>query len=145
VELLVQFFVQKLARKLGRPPLPVPADVLRRLRAYSWPGNVRELQNVIERAIVLARGVVLTVPELVEGPGPGAPARAAAALPTVVASETTGSDSLVGVERRHIETVLIERNWMIEGERGAAKALDIHPNTLRGRMRKLGLKRPAAS
>jgi formate hydrogenlyase transcriptional activator len=149
VEMLVQFFVRKLAKKLGRPPLPVPADVLRRLGAYSWPGNVRELQNVIERAIVLAREDVLAVPELVEAPGPvssaAPPGPPAATMPDARREQTTGPGSLLDVERRHIEAVLIERNWMIEGDRGAAKALDIHPNTLRGRMRKLGLKRPAAS
>jgi transcriptional regulator with GAF, ATPase, and Fis domain len=52
--------------------------------------------------------------------------------------------SLETVERRHIESVLIQRNWLIEGERGAAKALNLHPNTLRGRMRRLGLKRPGS-
>jgi formate hydrogenlyase transcriptional activator len=146
VELLVQFFVQKLAKKLGRPPMQVPADVMRRLRAYAWPGNVRELQNVIERAIVLAQDDVLAI---------GAELTSAIPVPAVVAEvpassprapcNTLASGRLVDVERRHIEAVLIERNWMIEGERGAARVLNLHPNTLRGRMRKLGIKRPNAS
>jgi formate hydrogenlyase transcriptional activator len=149
IELLVQFFVQKLAKKLGRPAMQVPADVMKRLRAYAWPGNVRELQNVIERAIVLAQGGVLAIgPELT----PAIPAAASAPSAAPVPSGTTpraetpaGGGTLVDVERRHIEAVLIERNWMIEGERGAAKVLNLHPNTLRGRMRKLGIKRPTAS
>jgi transcriptional regulator with GAF, ATPase, and Fis domain len=51
--------------------------------------------------------------------------------------------SLDDVERRHIESVLNQTNWMIEGERGAAKILDLNPSTLRSRMQKLGIKRPA--
>jgi formate hydrogenlyase transcriptional activator len=148
IELLVQFFVQKLTKKLGRPAMRVPPDVMNRLRAYAWPGNVRELQNVIERAIVLEQGGVLAIgAELT----PAIPA--AAAAPTVSPGpgageprgETPAVGTLVDVERRHIEAVLVERNWMIEGERGAAKVLNLHPNTLRGRMRKLGIKRPTAS
>jgi formate hydrogenlyase transcriptional activator len=142
VELLVQFLVQKLTKKLGRPAMQVPADVMKRLRAYAWPGNVRELQNVIERAIVLAQGGALSIgPELTSAiPAATAPSPAAPAT-----AEVPTGGSLVDVERRHIEAVLIDRNWMIEGERGAAKVLNLHPNTLRGRMRKLGIKRPTAS
>jgi len=156
VELLAQFFVQKLAKKLGRPALQVPAEVMKRLCVYAWPGNVRELQNVLERAIVLAQGGVLTIgPEqtpVIPGPAvaggasaaPG-PTAVAAAPPAPSSPETPGAGSLEEVERRHIESVLIERNWLIEGDRGAAKVLNLHPNTLRGRMRKLGLKRPGAA
>jgi len=50
--------------------------------------------------------------------------------------------SLDDVERRHIESVLNQTNWMIEGERGAAKTLDMNPSTLRSRMQKLKIKRP---
>jgi transcriptional regulator with GAF, ATPase, and Fis domain len=46
------------------------------------------------------------------------------------------------VERRHIESVLVQANWMIEGERGAAKILNLNPSTLRSRMQKLGITRP---
>jgi formate hydrogenlyase transcriptional activator len=148
IELLVQFFVQKLAKKLGRPPMQVPPDVMTRLRAYAWPGNVRELQNVLERAIVLAQGGVLAIgPELTPA---GPSLLPATGVPTAVSAAAARADTPVGatlvdVERRHIEAVLVERNWMIEGERGAARVLNLHPNTLRGRMRKLGIKRPTAS
>jgi len=148
IELLVQFFVQKLTKKLGRPPMQVPAEVMERLRAYAWPGNVRELQNILERAIVLAQGGGLAIgPELAPAIPPPAPALVAeaSARSAGAPSDTFAGATLVDVEKRHIEAVLIERNWMIEGERGAAKVLNLHPNTLRGRMRKLGIKRPTAS
>jgi transcriptional regulator with GAF, ATPase, and Fis domain len=53
-----------------------------------------------------------------------------------------GVGSLEDVERRHIEAVLAQTNWMIEGERGAAKILNLNPSTLRSRMKNLGIKRP---
>jgi len=153
VELLAQFFLQKLAKKLGRTALQVPGEVMKRLRAYAWPGNVRELQNVLERAVVLAQGNVLVIgPEqtpvlpvvaLPSAPPPAAGPVVAARAPSLP-DAAAGAGSLEEVERRHIEAVLVDRNWLIEGERGAAKVLNLHPNTLRGRMRKLGLKRPGA-
>jgi transcriptional regulator with GAF, ATPase, and Fis domain len=56
---------------------------------------------------------------------------------------TNHGSSLDDVERRHIESVLNQTNWMIEGERGAARILDLNPSTLRSRMQKLGIQRPA--
>ena len=58
------------------------------------------------------------------------------------ASAPENKGSLDHVERRHIESVLNQTHWMIEGERGAAKILDMNPSTLRSRMQKLGIKRP---
>ena len=58
-------------------------------------------------------------------------------------SEIERDGSLEDVERRHIEAVLTRTNWMIEGERGAAKMLNLNPSTLRSRMQKLNIKRPA--
>ncbi len=139
VELLAEFFVQKFAKKVGRPALQIPSGALQRLRAYSWPGNIRELQNVIERAVVLAQNNTLAL--AADFAPPSAPAlEIVPSRPEGAPSSTT--NTLDDVERSHIESVLMKRNWMIEGDRGAAKALNIHPNTLRSRMRRLGLKRP---
>ena len=59
-----------------------------------------------------------------------------------LATNSDGGASLKDVERRHIESVLSQTNWMIEGERGAARVLNLNPSTLRSRMQKLGIKRP---
>src|SRR5206468_8846715 len=64
---------------------------------------------------------------------------------SLLTSPATGRDggaALEDVERRHIESVLAQTNWMIEGERGAAKILNLNPSTLRSRMQNLGIKRP---
>ena len=109
---------------------------MRRLASYAWPGNIRELQNVIERAVVLSTGSTLEIDaRMLSAPATSA-ARAAA--------PKARRDSLEDVERRHIEAVLRRRrNWKIEGERGAAKILDLNPSTLRSRMNNLDIKRPS--
>jgi len=136
VELLVHFFLQKFAKKFDRPIRRVAPETMQRLVAYAWPGNIRELQNVVERAVVLARGDTLTIaPDI-------APAMTASTPPAAAPPATAGGETLNDVERRHIESVLRQKNWTIEGERGAARVLNMHPNTLRSRIKKLGLRRP---
>jgi transcriptional regulator with GAF, ATPase, and Fis domain len=61
VPLLTMCFLEKYARKLGRPISQVTEETMSRLCAYSWPGNIRELQNVIERAVVLSKGPALKI------------------------------------------------------------------------------------
>ena len=166
VPLLVAFFVQRFGKKLAKAITRVSEETMQRLVGYPWPGNIRELQNVIERAVVLSQGSTL---ELAPGFGPlpskssvsSAPLPAsprtsdnaaaqsaigkADAPPAPTSPPATASGSLADVERRHIESVLTQAHWMIEGERGAASALNLNPSTLRSRMQKLGIKRPAKS
>jgi formate hydrogenlyase transcriptional activator len=114
------------------------------LRRYSWSGNVRELQNVIERAVVLCPGPVLSVgPDTLplSTPSPGA-------LPPTTAAHAPGGPSglaslLEQVEREQIVAALSESGGVIDGPRGAALRLKVHPKTLRSRMEKLGIKRRA--
>jgi PAS domain S-box-containing protein len=152
VPLLAAFFLQRFARNFNKPIKQISEETMRRLMAYSWPGNIRELQNVLERAVVLSTGNVLTLASDF-APTPGKPVSSAKELPTDGIAAMPASPAppdraraaggtLDAVERRHIETVLRETNWMIEGERGAAKILSLNPSTLRSRMQKLGIKRP---
>jgi PAS domain S-box-containing protein len=150
IPVLVMFSLQKFAKKLGRPVKQVTEDTMRRLTAYDWPGNIRELQNVIERAILLSPGQTLMLaPDFGPEPGEGGKQKTEnkserqPSAPTQVAPNETGP--LEDVERRHIESVLAQTNWMIEGERGAAKILNLNPSTLRSRMQKLGIKRGGSS
>jgi formate hydrogenlyase transcriptional activator len=133
---LAMFFVQKHAKRIGRIVDSVSRESLDRLAAYSWPGNVRELENVIERALVLSHGGVL---DAAQGLMPTAgPAVAGGGAAEVAVSPAGRLDD---VERAHIAATLAQTGWVIEGPRGAAKLLDLHPNTLRSRMKKLGLER----
>jgi formate hydrogenlyase transcriptional activator len=140
---LVMFFVQQFAKKFGKTVGQVAADTMERLRRYPWPGNVRELQNVIERAVVLANGPILTVDEGVFAAPAGAPMAASAPPPAPLPPMADPSSvSLEDMERRHIVGVLTSARWRIEGDRGAAKLLGLSPSTLRSRMQKLRIVRP---
>ena len=131
---LVAHFLAKSARKLGRSFEGVSPAFLDRAVAYDWPGNIRELENVVERAAILSRGTLLDALEPFGAPAP--PARTDAPAPVAL----TGT--LEDVERLHIERTLAQTRWVIEGDQGAAVALGLNPSTLRGRMRKLGIRKP---
>ena len=126
IPFLVRHFLEAYRMKLKRPPLELSQESMECLIRYAWPGNVRELQNVIERAVILARSPVVTV-EL----------QSVTNVPP--ASESTAN--LLEMERRHILRVLENTRWRIYGPHGAAAQLGMNPSTLRSRMKKLGLSR----
>jgi PAS domain S-box-containing protein len=130
---LALFLVNKFAARIGKRIDGIEKETMRRLLAYSWPGNVRELENVIERAVILAAGSTLEI--------------GADVLPVNI-EPARGEDqsshppaTLEAADREHILTVLAQTGWVVEGPRGAAKILGLHPNTLRSRMKKLGIHR----
>jgi formate hydrogenlyase transcriptional activator len=128
IPLLVQFLINKYSARIGKRVETVSQETMQRLVAYRWPGNIRELENVLERAVILATGPTLEIDVDL--------------LATTVASpETAPLLSLDAIETRHLLTVLKQTNWVIEGPRGAAQILGLHPNTLRSRLKKLGIAR----
>jgi formate hydrogenlyase transcriptional activator len=141
IPFLTSFFVERFARQFGKQISGITQDSMELLSRYDWPGNIRELQNVIERAVVLAPGAVLKLGADMLPVNAGSSDRLA----------TVGSGSLdpagnelcplEEVEKRHIHSVLEKTSWIVEGDRGAAKILNLHPNTLRSRMKKLGIAR----
>src|SRR5262249_51205336 len=132
------FFLARFAKKFGKRIETVPDDTMQRLVQYSWPGNVRELQNIIERAVVLTRGPVLELDANVLPPAAGASIVEHQA-PEAAASRPS---TLEEVEGGHIVATLKQTGWVVDAPRGAAHILGLHPNTLRSRMEKLGIKRP---
>ena len=130
IPLLVTFFLSKYAKGLGKDVRGVSQRSMENLSRYSWPGNIRELQNVIERAVVLARSAVVHVDETM-----------------LQADDSAGGaasiDTLENNERQHILRALNETRWVIHGKRGAAEILGINPSTLRSRIEKLGIKKPS--
>ena len=137
IPLMVNAFLRRYARQAGKRIEDVSPEAMWRLLAYKWPGNVRELQNVIERAVVFARGNVLDVDALPDLTSPPAPLQA-----TPAAQDTPPPRTIAEVERSYVEQVLAETRWVIEGERGAARRLGLHPNTLRSRLKRWGVMRP---
>ncbi len=129
IPLLVYSLANKYGKKLGKPIKTISQDAMNNLMNYDWPGNVRELENVVERAVINTKGQALRIMDKLKGPGPDKTADAQ-------------KKSLREVEREHILGILKACNWKIEGKGGAAAILDLNPSTLRGRMRRLGVKPP---
>jgi DNA-binding NtrC family response regulator len=127
IPVLVQHLAEKAARKLGRELEAVSPAFLARAAGHDWPGNVRELENVIERALIMSGG------SLLDGADVFTPVTAPEAKPSM--------NTLEDMERAYIERVLDATNWQVEGEGGAAQVLGLNPSTLRGRLRKLGIRR----
>jgi PAS domain S-box-containing protein len=125
---LVRFFVDKYSQKFGRRIETIPKAALKALEDYHWPGNVRELEHVIERAVITTEGTVFRLADRLE------PLRVAGAADSSL-------KDLAAMEREHILRVLRETGWRIEGPKGAARILNLHPSTLRLRMKKLGIRR----
>jgi len=139
----VPFFLAQFVGKLGKRIASVTGETMERLIAYDWPGNIRELQNVIERAVILSAGSVLEIDSTMLPIQPrGNEGASAAAAPAVTPGPRT-LPSLEEVERSHILAALEHTAWVIEGTKGASAILKLHPNTLRSRMEKLGIKRSA--
>jgi len=99
--------------------------------SYEWPGNVRELENLIERSLILHRGKPLRFDDLVSSPSKQIDANTGA-----TENETLELDALV---KRHIQRVLEKTNGKIHGPGGAGELLGVNPNTLRYKMKKLGI------
>jgi formate hydrogenlyase transcriptional activator len=125
---LAAHFVRRWSRQFGRHVERISEDTMREMVTYDWPGNIRELENFLARAIVLCPGDTLNMPLLVAETGPPAEHQ---------------PHSMEAAERKHIESVLASTGWVIEGPKGAAQILNMNPSTLRSRMRRLGVIRPA--
>jgi transcriptional regulator with GAF, ATPase, and Fis domain len=133
IPLLVYFMLDKYAMKIGKKVTGISEISMQRLQAYRWPGNIRELENVIERAIILGDNATIEI----------GPEQLTARNPLTDRFETASNASFETVSRLHIQSVLEQTNWIIEGENGAAKILNMQPSTLRYRMKKLGIAKPS--
>lgn len=143
---LLTFYMYRFSKKLGKKVDTVSQRTLEMLMNYPWPGNIRELQNVVERAVILSPGPALLLDhELVSGPasgGEGKKLEPRAQEPLPAPAEPSPLPTMQEVERSHILAALQQAGGVIEGPKGAARILNLHPNTLRHRLEKLGIKRP---
>jgi chemotaxis protein methyltransferase CheR len=127
IPLLVNHYVAKVAKRLGRSIEMVPVSVMDALKHYHWPGNIRELENVIERAVINSPGSKLRLADDLKSPH----------------QELAGSEgTLADVEREYIVRVLEQVQWKVSGRNSAAEILNIDRSTLRARMRKLRIRKP---
>jgi formate hydrogenlyase transcriptional activator len=126
---LVWAIIGKRQQALGRSIKRVPPAVMQQLQAYEWPGNIRELENAIERALIHSSGDSIALDD---------------DFSTGEADRQPAAATLLAVERLHIQQVLQDCHWRINGNGNAAERLGLHPNTLRFRMKKLGIVRTAS-
>ena len=127
IPLLVEHFVDKYNKKFGKNIKSIPKKTIHQLQQYQWPGNIRELENIIERALIISTSSKLDIGELPNSKN---------------VKKEKELLSLQEYERRYIILVLEKTHWRVDGPNGAAKILDMHPETLRSRMRKLMIHRP---
>ena len=145
---LVQFFVRKFSREMGRGINTIAAADLMRLQQWPWPGNIRELENVVERAVILSPGSSLQLPQglfddlLAPGRESAGPGDQATASP-VAASPSRTRASLREHEREIILAALRDSGGHVGGPDGAAARLGLKRTTLHSKMRKLGIARPS--
>ena len=122
IQMLVRHFVAKHAARMGKRIEFIPDESMNILTNWSWPGNVRELENMIERMVILTKGLTLALPP--------------AELSTV---EPLGEDNLSEMEREHILRVLRETNGVLSGADGAANRLGLKRTTLQSMIKRLGI------
>ncbi len=132
---LLRYFSSQKVKEMNLTFFPRFAPTaIRQLQGYNWPGNVRELQNVIERAIILSQGAPMSFPNLNTDRKAGG----------INYDEGKGSfPTMDEVIVDHIQNALVLSKGQIEGKGGAAELLNMHASTLRGRMRKFGIKSQA--
>ena len=131
IPLLVEYLVDRYAKKAGKRIRSISKDTLSLFRSYDWPGNIRELQNVVERAVILCDGETFCVDPSWLTPGPPRPA----------ASDVPLVEDLAEREKVMIENALRESGGLISGPTGAAAKLRLPRQTLESKIRKLGIDR----
>ena len=112
---------------MGKQITSIPKETMKALQDYEWPGNIRELESIIERSVILCPGPGLLLADNLNNPSNPV---------------SSGGGTVKEMERQHILKVLSDTGWRIEGKKGAAGILGLHPSTLRARMHKLEIVRP---
>ena len=130
IPLLAKYFLQRYASKMGKQIESVPKATMKAFLKYDWPGNVRELEHLIERAVIITTGTSFRMTDQL--------------VPSIHGDlKDKPLKDMAAAEREHILRVLQKTGWRIEGPSGAALILKLHPNTLRSRIKKLDIRRPA--
>jgi PAS domain S-box-containing protein len=125
IPMLIQFFIDKESKKHGKTFKNINKSDINNLSQYNWPGNIREMRNVIERAVINSDSDTIRFDLFYQI--------------SAQKSKPNYSDSLEELEKEHILKVLMETNWRVSGEGGAAEKLDMNPSTLRSRIKKLNI------
>lgn len=137
IPLLAQHFLKIFNEKIGRQIQLISTRAMEKLMHYDYPGNVRELESIIERAVILSTGRELSLNHW----NPRVQREEAAQSEDIAQSGDRGILGFEEMQRRHILKALELTNWKVSGEDGAASLLNLNPQTLYSKMRRLGVKR----
>jgi chemotaxis protein methyltransferase CheR len=124
--LLVNFYVNKISKRMGKTIEMIPTSVMNALQDYHWPGNVRELENVLERAVINSSGPKLRLVD---------------ELKMSLKDSGKSKKTLEAVERDYIIQTLDQTHWKVGGRNSASEILGLDRSTLRARMRKLNIQK----
>jgi len=127
IPLLVEYYIKKIAKRMGKDTGIISKSVMNTLQNYHWPGNVRELENVLERAVINSSGPKLHLVDDLNRP---------------FAYLSKSLKTLEAVERDYIVRMLEQTHWKVSGKNSAAMILGLNRSTLRARMRRLDIRRP---
>ena len=130
IPILAEYFASQFTSQLNQPAAKISLQSIEMLQAYDWPGNVRQLEHAVQRAVIKARR------------GPIEPDHFTQIIGVASSQKVEGEFAIVPLDdylRQYLVRVLDHTNGIIYGQRGAANLLGVHPNTLRGRLRKLGV------
>ncbi len=129
IPMLVEYFIDRYARKVGKRIRNVEKSTMQLLSAYSWPGNIRELQNVIERSVILCDGDTISVD----------PSWLSLESTTAQQKSQPFGKKSPAQEKETIEAALAKTGGRVSGPAGAAAALEIPASTLESKIRSLGI------
>jgi DNA-binding NtrC family response regulator len=142
IPLLARHLMQVAAKEMNCPPARLTPAGLASLQNYDWPGNIRELRNVIERAVIVARGgamdfdlPITALARTASSPGAAPPGE----------REYLTEPEMLRKERDNLLVILEKTGWKIKGADGAAELLGVKPTTLLSRIKKMGLRREKKS
>jgi chemotaxis protein methyltransferase CheR len=127
VPLLVAFYINRIAKRMGKKIEFIPENIMDTLKGYHWPGNIRELENVLERAVINSSGPKLRLVD---------------ELSKSTKEVSTSFKTMEEVERDHILQVLTLTKWKVSGKGSASEILGLDRSTLRARMSKLNIENP---
>jgi len=126
IPVLVDYYVKRISKRLGKTIEIIPAGVMDALKNYHWPGNIRELENVLERGIINTSGLKLRLIDELRKP---------------LKDLSISNKTLEAFEREYIMRVLEQTHWKVGGKNSAAEILGLDRSTLRARMRKLDIRK----
>jgi formate hydrogenlyase transcriptional activator len=122
IPLLVEYFVSKHAKQMGKRITSVPKKTMEALISWKWAGNIRELENFIERSVILTSGSVLTAP-----------------IAELSTGEVPPESTLEEIEREHVLRAVRESGGHLGGAGGAAARLGLHRTTLQSKLKRMDI------